>query len=282
MNKALGLLLSVIVCGTMLTACKPAEKADDETTTVSETTTASETSAVSESTTASETSATSDAAAFDKFADAYKTLADGKDVAIKDSLSFAFASEISTSKSIYVDAVATSEETGELKLRVAINDNDKDIAMIMENADATYAVYIADTRYTAYDSSNMRAITMIIDTEFNEIMSVNDIFDQDYYDAMGVSNIFSSMNLDSISSATGTIKSYETEIDGEKYTFEVSKATALYYVYDKDGKIVTCSSTEGEERFSTVINEFSTEIPADIFVQPTGYSITDLDEERKN
>jgi len=266
MKKIISLVSALLICGAIFTGCNTAEKPAEtetasETTTVSETTTASETTTVSE--TEAETEATA-AVALDKFAEAYANLADGKDVSVKDSKTFAFAQEFKDTTSIYMNMTVSTAETGTVTTKMAMKDGS--IAMIMEGDGVAGSIYIVDMTYTVYDPSSMSAMKMTLD--------------QTSYDAMGLNNIFEQMNIDieGIETETAVVKSYEAEVDGETYTYEIMEGEGYYYVYNKDGKMYTCGTTDGSSSSTTiVINEISSDVPADIFVQPEGYTIMDMD-----
>lgn len=299
MNKALGLLLSVIVCGTMLTACKPAEKINDETTTVSETTTASETSAVSESTTASEptivsetttaseptiiseTTATpeptyiSNADSYRKFVDANITLGDGKEIGLKESKTYALVQEIKDNSAFYISvtSVYLNKHAADAAIQLAVNNND--IAYISESEQPHYDYIHGMTLTTYYPHANEAKSRTL---------------DQETYDALGLTKrIFSLLKYpipDDADEASFVVKSYMVDIDGNSYTYETIKSTQQlsnqyimdsYYVYDINDNLYMCGS--GDLFYLTVIDKITYDVPPNIFVQPSGYSITNLDNE---
>ncbi len=264
MKKTLGIILSLALCVSMLAGCSKSGNAE-ETTTATETTTAAETTSAEETT--EETVADTEAAggeaaasgAASSFADAYANLGEGKEINIKDSNTYKFVQELKDAKSLYASFTMMAPE-GETTLEMAIDG--ENVYMKTEAPGASGMIYIVDMAYTMYDPSTMTAMTMKLD--------------QETYDSMDLKNAMSSFELDDIDDVDGKIMSYNVEVNGKKYTYEVDAEKTCYYVYDESGKIVTFAATVSETAMDVIVNAFTTEVPADVWTQPTGYTVQDL------
>lgn len=265
MKKTLGIILSLALCVSMLAGCSKSGNTE-ETTTAGETTSAAETTEETEA--EAKTEAETEAAAGEAvasgatsgFAEAYANLGEGKEINAKDSNTYKFMQELNGAKSLYISFTMMAPE-GESALEMAIEG--ENVYMKTESPEASGIIYIVDMAYTMYDPSTMTAMTMKLD--------------QETYDSMDLKNAFSSFELDDdFDDVDGKIMSHDVEVEGKKYTYEVDDAKTCYYVYDENGKIVTFAATDSETAMDVIINAFTTEVPAEVWTQPTGYTVQDL------
>ena len=297
MKKTLGLLLSVIVCGAILTACNTEETPGEtisetttvfETTPVSEATTVSETTTVFETTTVCESTTSFDSRLSDSPPDLYSKLydkgfnsiADGgkfnddgvncKEISLTESKTYALIQEFKNKSPYYISAIdfKLNKHCSNTIIQAAVKD--KDMALIRDGDVSNY-VYIHDMKRTDYCT--------------NGYVATSETLDQQSYDEYNmlasVINYYIPADTDE---ASYPVESYTFEIDGSSYTYEFieysQNDTSFWYFYIYDDKN-NFRMSGNADFWLTIIYEIDDNIPPDIFVQPTGYNITDLNAENE-
>ncbi len=125
------------------------------------------------------------------------------------------------------------------------------------------AAYYDGTAITIYTSDSTEAYrtTDVTDTNINSDLDISAIAG-DFFSNL---KVWSENDYD-------TIYTYDIFLDDNKYTYEIY--TSGGYCFDEDGYLCKIDTANG----SFLIHDFVFNVPTDAFVQPEGYTISNLEE----
>lgn len=278
MKKFLAAILSLSLCGSMLSACGNSGSAENGTSdsitsseSVSETEKTEETSETTEETTEtteteSETAAPSSASygSIDEFAGA-----DGifdlpnSTVSAADSLTYAFSKSLEGAKELYLDVEASG---GNMSMVMAVSGS----SIYMKTAGASdgqsvdMTILIKDSMMYMLDNSTKTGYYYTVDEE-----TLGE------YNIEGLLEEFSSVDMDKEIESAADVKVCTVEIGGKEYSFETA-GTGAGFLFDGDKLYAIIPADRSQELNALLINDFSSDVPGDIFDIPADYQLTDL------
>ena len=179
-------------------------------------------------------------------------------IAAEESNMYSFAKTLEGGTEFYFDAEATD---GSVSITMAFS-QDK-IAM------------------NAFDGSSATEISIIIKDGMIYMLSPDEksgfyfTADEEIMSQYDLESMLSQANIDS-DMELSEVKSGAVIVGGEKYTFEFNDESGM--LFNADGKLRAMISAEGSNGMHTlVVNEFSSNVPANAYDIPDDYTLTDLE-----
>ncbi len=209
----------------------------------------------------------------DKLHKAYTSRENGTKISLNKSKTYAIAQKLQNSK-YYIDIeLVYSDSNDNSNVQYAVNG--ENYAMVTESKDYTIYEYMVDSKYSAYNSTDKTAVSRTVEADSYEIKSAVTEHNNYILETLSL-DIFDIVEPDDDSLE---IKSYAVNIDGQAITIETFYDESAffgtyYYMYDAKGNLKMCGKNFD---YYTVVNSFSSSIPARIFQQPSGYKIINQD-----
>lgn len=277
MKKTLSVIFSVLICGTLLAGCARSGGEVRETTiaeTTTETTdrvvpkkkkavvtaettaetTAKTTNETTAETTESETIAPSSSG--NPFQNAYYGLTGGSLEPFKNSNTYKLAKELKGTNSLYFSYTSDSESC-----ECAIEGKN----VFVRSANDGYSMYIVNNVMTMYDETTKTGVKYNISEDDISSLGLNGVLD-----AFDFKN-----DIDKSDQMMMVYK--DVDVNGKKYTFEIDLTETYFYAFDSNGKFATYQNLNNMSSNLMIFSEFTATVPADIWIQPTGYEIIEMD-----
>ncbi|MDE6764266.1 MAG: hypothetical protein K2J73_11405 [Oscillospiraceae bacterium] len=273
MKKFLAAILSISLCGVMLSACGNDSGTDTDVTESQTTSTATETETntetePTETETETETEADNDDAPA-AASGSYDTVDDfAKDssvfslptetVSAADSLTYSFVKTLEGATEFYMDVEATD---GSIAMIMALSEKDIYMKMSGTSAEENATIMIKDSMMYMLDDS----------TKSGYFFAAGD----DVLDEYNVEELLSEIDMDKEIEDAEDVKVCKVEIGGKEYTFEVAE-TGGGFLFDEDKLYAIINSESSNEFNALIVHEFSGTVPSDIFELPSDYELIDL------
>lgn len=276
MKKILAAILSVSLCGIMLSACGNNDTADTGATESQTTSTAAEeeteTNTETEPTeteTETETEAADDDSSAAAASGSYDTVDDfAKDssvfslptetVSAADSLTYSFVKTLEGATEFYMDVEATD---GSIAMIMALSEKDIYMKMSGTSAEENATIMIKDSMMYMIDDSTKSGYYFAAD---DSVM-----------DEYNVEELLSEIDMDQEIEDAEDVKVCKVEIGGKEYTFEVAE-TGGGFLFDGDELYAIINPDSDEEFNALIVHEFSGSVPSGIFEVPSDYELIDL------
>lgn len=283
MKKILAAILSVSLCGVMLSACgndsgtdteltesvtsAAAENdgnADGGETTEAETEAESETEAeTTEETDADDSSAGATSgsyASIDEFAkDSSVFSLPTETVSAADSLTYNFVKTLEGATEFYMDVEATD---GSMTMVMALSGKDVYMKVAEASSDENITIMIKDSVMYMMEDATKSGYYFTAD---EETMGEYDL-----------EEILSEINMDKEIEEAEDVKTCKVEIGGKEYTFEVAETNGGF-LFDGDKLYAIINSESGSELNALIVHEFSGTAPSNMFEVPSDYELVDLE-----
>ena len=279
MKKFLAAIISLSLCGVMLSACGNDSGTNDvtenSTTSAAAENTNAETEADTEAETKAEeeTEAETEAAGDDNSAAAASGSYASVDDFAKDSSVFSLPTEtISAADSFTYGFVKTLE--GATEFYMDVESTDGSMAMIM--ALSGKEIYMKMSGSAAEENATIiikDSIMYMLDdsTKSGYYFAA----DEDVMNEYNVEELLSEIDMDKEIEDAEDVKVCKVEIDGKTYTFEVAE-TGGGFLFDGDELYAIINSESDEEFNALIVHEFSGNVPSGIFELPSDYELIDL------
>ena len=272
MKKILTAILAFSLCGVMLTACSSEETTAEAetTTTVSEAVTEAVITEAAVEATEKETEEETAAAeavpsagyesldAFAKSGDAFNL--ETTAISAADSYIYNYVKTFDGASGMYIDAEATD---GSMTMVMGMAEDMISIKMYEATSATNMSIIFKDSKMYMIDEASKSGYYMTADESMME----------DY----DVSEMLGDMDFDAEIENAADVKVTSVEIGGEEYTFEVAE-TGGGFLFSKDEKLIAILSPEADSELTALkINEFTGDVPTDIFEIPSDYQLVDLE-----
>ena len=197
----------------------------------------------------------------------------GETIDAEGSYTYAFLKSLEGGTGFYLNMEAIDKSMGIImalesdRISMIINGN-----FLGSDEMSNMAIIIADGKMYMLDIAAKSGFSMDLDPEeFAEMFAEYD-----------PEEILSEINIDT-DSELGNITRYKVAIGGKAYYFEFdSNDSKTGMLYDSTGKVAAVIGTDtadaGMDLSAMIINDFTSDIPADAFDVPTGYEIFDFSE----
>ena len=278
MKKFLAAIISLSLCGVMLSACgnnsgttdvtenQTTSAAAGDTEEATEAETKAETEADTEAETEAETKAADDDAAA---AGSYASVDDfAKDssvfslptetISAGDSLTYNFVRTLEGATEFYMDVEATD---GSMAMIMALSGKEIYMKMSGSSAEENATIIIKDSIMYMLDDSTKSGYYF----EAGE----------DVMNEYNVEELLGEINMDKEIEDAEDVKVCKVEIGGKMYTFEVAE-TGGGFLFDGDELYAIINPDSDEEYNALIIHEFSGNVPSGIFELPSDYELIDL------
>lgn len=279
MKKFLAAIISLSLCGVMLSACGNDSGTNTDVTesrTSSATETAetetdaaeTETETDTEAETEAETEASDDAPA--AAGGSYDTVDDfAKDssvfslptetVSAADSLTYSFVKTLEGATEFYMDVESTD---GSVAMIMALSGKDIYMKMSGASAEENATIMIKDSMMYMLDDS----------TKSGYYFAADDSVTDEY----NVEEILSEIDMDKEIADAEDVKVCKVDIGGKEYAFEVAE-TGGGFLFDGD-ELYAIINPDSDEAFNAlIVHEFSGSVPSGIFELPSDYELIDLE-----
>lgn len=282
MKKFLAAILSLSLCGVMLSACgndngtntdvteSRTSSATETTETETETeTTETETETDTETETETETEAADDDApaaaggsydTVDDFAkDSSVFSLPSETVSAADSLTYNFVKTLEGATEFYMDVESTD---GSVTMVMALSGKDVYIKVAEASSDENLTIMIKDSVMYMLDDEAKSGYYM---TATDEMMSEYDF-----------EEILSEIDMDKEIEEAEDVKVCTVEIGGKEYTFEVAE-TGGGFLFDGDKLYAIINPDSSEDFNALIVHDFSGSVPSGVFEVPSDYELIDLE-----
>lgn len=273
MKKFLAAIISLSLCGVMLSACGN-DSGTNTDVTESQTSSATETTEAETETTETETETEAETEAPDDGAPAaaggsYDTVDDfAKDssvfslptetISAADSLTYSFVKTLEGATEFYMDVESTD---GSVAMISALSGKDIYMKMSGTSAEENATIMIKDSMMYMLDDSTKSGYYFAAD---DSVM-----------DEYNVEELLSEIDMDKEIEDAEDVKVCKVEIGGKEYTFEVAE-TGGGFLFDGD-KLYAIINPDSDEEFNAlIIHEFSGTVPSGTFELPSDYELIDL------
>lgn len=274
MKKFLAAVLSLSLCGAMLTSCGGSGEGTDTGLTESQTSSATETTKTeteaeteteteTETDTATETEAKTAGSAYasiDEFAkDSEVFSLPTETVSAADSLTYGFVKTLEGATEFYMDVEATD---GSVKMVMALSGKDVYMKVAEASSDENLTIIIKDSVMYMMDDEAKSGYYFTADEE-----TMNEY---------NVEELLSELDIDKEIEEAEDVKTCKVTIDGKEYTFETAE-TGGGFLFDNDKLYAIINPVSGNEFNALIIHDFSSSVPSDIFEVPSDYELVDLE-----
>lgn len=278
MKKFLAAIISLSLCGVMLSACgndgaADAGQTDSQTSAAVEEDTAETTESETETETEAETEAETETANDDVPAAAggsYDTVDDfAKDssvfslpsetVSAADSLTYNFVKTLKGATKLYMDVESTD---GSVTIVMALSGKDVYIKVAEASSDENLTIMIKDSVMYMLDDEAKSGYYM---TATDEMMSEYDF-----------EEILSEIDINKEIEDAEDVKVCTVDIGGKEYTFEVAE-TGGGFLFDGDELYAIINLDSSEDFNALIVHDFSGSVPSGVFEVPSDYELIDLE-----
>lgn len=275
MKKILAAIISLSLCGVMLSACGN-DSGTNTDVTESQTSSAAETTetetdtteTVPETETEAETEASDDAPA--AAGGSYDTVDDfAKDssvfslptetVSAADSLTYSFVKTLEGATEFYMDVESTD---GSVAMIMALSGKDIYMKMSGASAEENATIMIKDSMMYMLDDS----------TKSGYYFAADDSVTDEY----NVEEILSEIDMDKEIADAEDVKVCKVDIGGKEYAFEVAE-TGGGFLFDGDELYAIINPDSDEDFNALIVHEFSGSVPSNVFELPSDYELIDLE-----
>lgn len=280
MKKFLAAIISLSLCGVMLSACgndsgTNTDVTESQTSSATETAETETDAAETETETDTETETETEAEAADDDAPAaaggsYDTVDDfAKDssvfslpsetVSAADSLTYNFVKTLKGATKLYMDVESTD---GSVTIVMALSGKDVYIKVAEASSDENLTIMIKDSVMYMLDDEAKSGYYM---TATDEMMSEYDF-----------EEILSEIDMDKEIEEAEDVKVCTVEIGGKEYAFEIAE-TGGGFLFDGDELYAIINPDSSEDFNALIVHDFSGSVPSGVFEVPSDYELIDLE-----
>ena len=270
MKKFLAAVLSLSLCGAMLTSCGGSGEGTDTGLTESQTSSATETTKTeteAETETETETEAKTAGSAYasiDEFAkDSEVFSLPTETVSAADSLTYGFVKTLEGATEFYMDVEATD---GSVKMVMALSGKDVYMKVAEASSDENLTIIIKDSVMYMMDDEAKSGYYMTATDDMLGEYNVDEFLSELNFDR----------DFDEEIEGAEDVKTCKVMIGGKEYTFETAE-TGGGFLFDNDKLYAIINPVSGNEFNALIIHDFSGSVPSDIFEVPSDYELVDLE-----